>query len=97
MNRHLEPFPRTALQKVRWRCNIFFGNRREFCPNFAICELYDSDADYLVKHGVTSLFEGANMPSTPKVIEVFKASGGAYFPVKAANAGGVAVSGLKMA
>ena len=37
------------------------------------------------------------MPSTPKAIEVFKASGGAYFPAKAANAGGVAVSGLEMA
>ena len=43
------------------------------------------------------MFEGANMPSTPKAIEVFKASGGAYFPAKAANAGGVAVSGLEMA
>ena len=37
------------------------------------------------------------MPSTPKAIDVFKASGGAYFPAKAANAGGVAVSGLEMA
>lgn len=37
------------------------------------------------------------MPTTPKGIEVFKSSGGVYFPAKAANAGGVAVSGLEMA
>jgi len=66
-------------------------------PSATQNELDDADAAYLVSHGVKYLFEGANMPSTPKAIDVFKASGGAYFPAKAANAGGVAVSGLEMA
>jgi len=66
-------------------------------PSATQNELDDADAAYLVAHGVKYLFEGANMPSTPAAIEVFKASGGAYFPAKAANAGGVAVSGLEMA
>merc|ERR1711881_742463 len=41
--------------------------------------------------------EGANMPSTPDAINVYKAKNIVYFPAKAANAGGVAVSGLEMA
>lgn len=60
-------------------------------------ELDDADAAKLVENGCKYLFEGANMPTTPGGIEVFKSSGGVYFPAKAANAGGVAVSGLEMA
>ncbi|MBP1757355.1 MAG: glutamate dehydrogenase, partial [Firmicutes bacterium] len=40
--------------------------------------------------------EGANMPSTPEAIEVYLANGVLYGPAKAANAGGVATSGLEM-
>ena len=40
--------------------------------------------------------EGANMPSTPEAIEVYQKNGVLYGPAKAANAGGVAVSGLEM-
>ena len=40
--------------------------------------------------------EGANMPSTPEAIKVFQEAGLLYAPGKAANAGGVAVSGLEM-
>jgi len=54
------------------------------------------DAKKLVSNGCKYLFEGANMPSTNEAIELFKESGVCYFPAKAANAGGVAVSGLEM-
>ena len=40
--------------------------------------------------------EGANMPSTPEAIEIFQKNGVLFGPAKAANAGGVAVSGLEM-
>ncbi len=59
-------------------------------------ELDGADAEYLVKHGCTLVAEGANMPSTPEAVDVFLKSGILYAPGKAANAGGVATSGLEM-
>jgi len=46
---------------------------------------------------VTLVSEGANMPTTPEGVNIFLDSGLMYAPGKAANAGGVAVSGLEMA
>ncbi|WP_456384809.1 NADP-specific glutamate dehydrogenase [Desulfolithobacter sp.] len=60
-------------------------------------ELCEKDARNLVNNGVTLVSEGANMPSTPGAIDVFLDSNVMYGPGKAANAGGVAVSGLEMA
>lgn len=60
-------------------------------------EINKSAAESLMTAGCKFVFEGANMPSTPEAIHVYKAKGVAYFPAKAANAGGVAVSGLEMA
>ena len=60
-------------------------------------ELGESDAQTLVKNGCFCVGEGANMPSTPKAIEVFTAQNVLFAPGKASNAGGVAVSGLEMA
>merc|ERR1712037_324774 len=60
-------------------------------------EISKEDAENLIKAGVKYIFEGANMPSTPEAIEVFKGNKAVFFPAKAANAGGVAVSGLEMA
>lgn len=60
-------------------------------------EVNEDEASHLINSGCKYLFEGANMPTEPKGIEVFKSNGGFYFPAKAANAGGVAVSGLEMA
>ena len=51
----------------------------------------------LLGNGVVAIVEGANMPSTPEGVELFLAAGILYAPGKAANAGGVAVSGLEMA
>ncbi len=60
-------------------------------------EINEKDAQNLVKAGVRLISEGANMPSTPSAIDVFLDNGVLYGPSKAANAGGVAVSGLEMA
>ena len=59
-------------------------------------EIGDADAEHLVAGGVRMLAEGANMPTTPKAVEVLRGGGVLYGPGKAANAGGVAVSGLEM-
>ncbi len=59
-------------------------------------ELQEEDAAQLVKNGVMAVVEGANMPSTPDAIKIFKAAKILYSPGKASNAGGVAVSGLEM-
>ena len=59
-------------------------------------EIDGDDARTLVANGVIAVSEGANMPSTPEAIKVFQEAGLLYAPGKAANAGGVAVSGLEM-
>ena len=59
-------------------------------------EVSEDDAKALVKHGVKYVAEGANMPLTAEAIDVVREHGIAYAPGKAANAGGVAVSGLEM-
>jgi glutamate dehydrogenase (NADP+) len=59
-------------------------------------ELDEQSARSLVANGCSVVAEGANMPSTPEAIDVFKKSHIVYGPGKAANAGGVAVSGLEM-
>ena len=59
-------------------------------------ELYAEDAKSLVTNGCICVAEGANMPSTPKAINVFLRNKILYGPGKAANAGGVATSGLEM-
>ncbi len=59
-------------------------------------ELDKEDAEHLVKGGCIVVSEGANMPSTPEAVEVFLENKVLFGPGKAANAGGVAVSGLEM-
>ncbi|HUO82481.1 MAG TPA: NADP-specific glutamate dehydrogenase [Gammaproteobacteria bacterium] len=59
-------------------------------------EVDQEDAKALVKNGCIAVSEGANMPSTVEAIHVFQANGVLFGPSKAANAGGVAVSGLEM-
>ena len=60
-------------------------------------ELDGDDAQKLMDYGVIAVAEGANMPSTPEAIEIFLENGILFGPAKAANAGGVSVSGLEMA
>jgi glutamate dehydrogenase (NADP+) len=59
-------------------------------------EIDADDAKALIKNKVLAVAEGANMPSTPAAIEVFGSAKILHAPSKAANAGGVAVSGLEM-
>ena len=59
-------------------------------------ELDLDGAKALIKNGCKLVAEGANMPSTPEAIEEFQKNGIAFGPAKAANAGGVATSGLEM-
>jgi glutamate dehydrogenase (NADP+) len=66
-------------------------------PSATQNEINEKDAQNLVKGGIRLVCEGANMPSTPSAIAVFLDNDVLYGPSKAANAGGVAVSGLEMA
>ncbi len=59
-------------------------------------EINEEEAKILVSNGCYVVSEGANMPSTPEAVEVYIAAKILYGPGKAANAGGVAVSGLEM-
>lgn len=71
------------------KCDIAF-------PNATQNEVSGEEAQTLVDNGCKCVAEGANMPSTPEAIDVFQKSKILYGPGKAANAGGVAVSGLEM-
>ncbi len=66
-------------------------------PSATQNEINGKDAQNLVKNGVQVVSEGANMPTTPEGVSGFLESKILYGPGKAANAGGVAVSGLEMA
>ncbi|ADZ70697.1 NADP-specific glutamate dehydrogenase [Polymorphum gilvum] len=65
-------------------------------PSATQNELSGKDARALVKNGVIAVGEGANMPSTPEAVKVFRDAGVLFAPGKAANAGGVATSALEM-
>ncbi len=71
------------------KCDVAF-------PSATQNEINEDDAKMLVKNGCIAVSEGANMPSTPEAVEVFINAKILYGPGKAANAGGVAVSGLEM-
>nr|XP_009858550.1 NADP-specific glutamate dehydrogenase [Ciona intestinalis] len=102
-----------AIKEARGRCKEYlahsktaqyFEGKRPWgvkcdvaLPSATQNEIEKADADSLVKNGCKYVFEGANMPSNNDAIEVFKNNKVVYFPAKAANAGGVAVSGLEMA
>lgn len=65
-------------------------------PSATQNEVNGDAARALVANGVIAVSEGANMPSTPEAIKVFQDAKVLYAPGKAANAGGVSVSGLEM-
>ncbi|AKJ63839.1 NADP-specific glutamate dehydrogenase [Kiritimatiella glycovorans] len=65
-------------------------------PSATQNEISGEHAQALVDRGCQVVSEGANMPSTPEAVKIFQDSGLLYGPGKAANAGGVAVSGLEM-
>jgi glutamate dehydrogenase (NADP+) len=65
-------------------------------PSATENEINDKDASNLMNNGVQLVAEGANMPSTPDAVNIYLDHKILYGPGKAANAGGVAVSGLEM-
>jgi glutamate dehydrogenase (NADP+) len=83
----------------------YFEGRRPWAVEGAHCafpcatqnEISGDDAKMLLANGVYVISEGANMPSVPAAVKQFLKQGVLYGPAKAANAGGVATSGLEMA
>jgi len=71
------------------KCEVAF-------PSATENEIHEEDAKLLLSNGCKLISEGANMPSTPGAIEIYLQEKILYGPGKAANAGGVAVSGLEM-
>ena len=65
-------------------------------PSATQNEINEEEAKALVANGIMAVSEGANMPSRPEAIRVFQNAKILYAPGKAANAGGVSVSGLEM-
>jgi len=86
----------------KFGCEYFEGKRPwgvkcdVALPSATENEIDKNDAETLIKNGCRVISEGANMPSTPEAIEVYMEARILYGPGKAANAGGVAVSGLEM-
>ena len=86
----------------KYGCKYVAGGRpwAEKCtialPSATQNEINGDDAETLVKNGCFAVSEGANMPSTPEAVDVFLKNKILYAPGKAANAGGVSVSGLEM-
>ena len=87
----------------RFKGTKFLANERPWSikcdlafPSATQNEIDDRDARTLVANGCTCVAEGANMPTTPEGVDVFLNAKILYGPGKAANAGGVAVSGLEM-
>jgi glutamate dehydrogenase (NADP+) len=65
-------------------------------PSATQNEIHENEARKLVKNGCICVAEGANMPTMPEAVRVFQQAKILFGPGKAANAGGVAVSGLEM-
>ena len=94
---------RGRLEEFSHGASQFLPNRKPWhlpCDIALPCatqnELDEADARELLKNGCTCVAEGANMPSTLAAVDLFLAERILFAPGKAANAGGVAVSGLEM-
>jgi glutamate dehydrogenase (NADP+) len=90
---YADKFPGVEYQEGKrpWgvKCDCAF-------PSATQNEISEADAKTLVKNGCFVVSEGANMPTEPEGVEVFLKNNVLFGPGKAANAGGVAVSGLEM-
>ncbi len=94
IHEYVNRFPKASFHKGKkpWQISADIA-----LPCATQNELDGTDAKALVNHGCMCISEGANMPSTPKAIQIFQQEGILFAPGKASNAGGVAVSGLEMA
>lgn len=80
--------------KAPW--DVFEGKVDVIMPCATQNEVSKEQAERVLKLGCKFISEGANMPSTDEAIAAYKAAGAFFAPAKAANAGGVATSGLEM-
>jgi glutamate dehydrogenase/leucine dehydrogenase len=102
--KELKNIKRGRIQEYakHFKCEYFEGKRpwgvpcQIALPSATQNEISGSDAQALVGNGCICVGEGANMPSTPEAVEVFLGKKILFGPGKAANAGGVSVSGLEM-
>jgi glutamate dehydrogenase (NADP+) len=86
----------TPVEKGR-DCNPLWAHKADIAfPCATQNEINEKDARQLIANGVLAICEGANMPSTNEALAHFQESDVMFAPAKAANAGGVAVSGLEM-
>jgi glutamate dehydrogenase/leucine dehydrogenase len=101
---HLKNVKRGRIQEYaqKYKCTYHEGKRPWMIkcdvalPAATQNEVDGEDAKMLIKNGCFVVSEGANMPSTPDAIAVYQKARILYGPGKAANAGGVATSGLEM-
>ncbi|MFW9779006.1 MAG: NADP-specific glutamate dehydrogenase [Candidatus Heimdallarchaeota archaeon] len=100
----LKQIRRGRIKEYAEKFNVdYYPNKRPWeikcdiaMPSATQNEIVAADAQMLVDNGVMAIGEGANMPSTIDAINIFLDAGVAFGPAKAANAGGVATSGLEM-
>jgi glutamate dehydrogenase (NADP+) len=100
ISEYAERFPEAAYTPVDGTLdhNPLWGHDADCAfPSATQNEINVRDAQHLLDNKVGVVSEGANMPTTPDGVELFLDAGILYGPGKAANAGGVAVSGLEMA
>ena len=96
---YVDKYPKATYQATdpNAKCNPLWQVKCDVAlPSATQNEVNVEDANNLVKNGCYCVSEGANMPTTPDGVNVFLESKILYGPGKAANAGGVAVSGLEM-
>ncbi len=96
---YVEKYPAAVYQEVDPSKDFNpLWNHKAHCafPSATQNEINEKDAQNLVSNGVYLVCEGANMPTVPGGIDIFVDSKILYGPGKAANAGGVSVSGLEM-
>lgn len=94
---YAERYPRATYTETAAGANVLWAVPAECAfPCATENEISGTDAATLLANGVTVVSEGANMPTMPEGVELFLAAGILYGPGKAANAGGVAVSGLEL-
>jgi glutamate dehydrogenase (NADP+) len=97
ISEYASKFKATYIEKGVWdvvreqgiKCDMAF-------PSATQNEIDGKNAEALVKNGCMCISEGANMPSSPDAITIYQQNDVLYGPGKAANAGGVATSGLEM-
>ena len=97
---YTDPYPHAVYTEFDQQAdyNLLWDHKADCAfPSATENEINEKDAQNLLKNGVYVISEGANMPTTPDGVNIFLQENILYGPGKAANAGGVAVSGLEMA